>query len=282
MQLLLILASIIWGINIVVMKVVMESLPIYLVAGVRVLCSSIIVGFFLIIKKQLKILSFRQFWIVLLISFFNVSLNFYLSFTGIRLLMGSSTALINALNPVITCLFSVLILRQSLTKKTKIAMMLSFLGFLISIHFDYMQVSMGTWFLLGSIVSYSLSTIIVKSMGEEIPSLLISFYSLLFGAIQLLLLSFFQEGLPLSMFSTLSLLDLLCFFGFSICGFAFIQSINLRSIDRIGPTRTSFYLNLNPIFTYVTSILFLHETIDQFQILGFIIILSSLFISRER
>ncbi|MFV0395432.1 MAG: DMT family transporter [Coprobacillaceae bacterium] len=282
MQLLLILASMIWGINIVVMKVIMESLPMYLVAGVRVICSAIIVGVLLMIKKSFKKLSLRQLGVVLLISFFNVSLNFYLSFTGIHLLKGSSTALINALNPVITCVFSCVILKQSFCRKTWIGVFLSFLGFMLSIRFDLSQLTTGTWFLLASLASYSFSTILVKKKGEDIPSLVISFYSLLFGAIQLLILSYFKEGLPIGLFVSLSLQDILLFLGFSICGFAFIQSIHLLAVDKIGPMSTSFYLNLNPIFTYLASIIFLKESIDMFQIIGFCIILCSLFIAREK
>lgn len=282
MQLLLILASVIWGINIVVMKIVMESLPMYVVAGVRVICSSIIVGLFLFIKKQSIKISWQQFKFLILVSIFNVSLNFYLSFTGIRLLAGSSTALINALNPVITCIFSCFVLKQCIKKKIWLAVTVSFIGFMISIHFDIQQLHTGTWFLLASIISYSYSTILVKQKGGDLPSLVISFYSLFLGALQLLILSYIFEGLPVVLFTSLSLQNMALFFGFSICGFAFIQSIHLLAVRKIGPTITSFYLNLNPIFTYIASIIFLKEKIDFLQIIGFIVILSSLFISQEK
>ena len=282
MKLLLIVASVIWGINVIVMKVIMESLPMYLVAGIRVFFASIIVGTILLFKKQSIKLSKKEFWVVLCISFFNVSLNFYLSFTGLQLLEGSSTAIINALSPMITYILTYLILKQKLHKKTLFGVCISLLGFLISIRFNIYALSTGSWFLLASLVAYSYSTILVKQKGEGIPFLVISFYSLLLGAIQLLTLSYIFEGLPIALITTLSIQHLLLFVIFSICGFAFIQSIHLRAVNTLGPTTTSFYLNLNPIFTYLAAIVFLNEEIDVFQVFGFIIILISLFIERKK
>lgn len=282
MQLLLIVASVIWGINVIVMKVIMEILPMYLVAGIRVFCASIIVGAILLFKKQSIKISMKQFWVVLCISFFNVSLNFYLSFTGLRLLEGSSTAIINALSPMVTSILSYLILKEKLHKKTLMGVLISVFGFIVSIRFNISALSMGSWFLLASLVAYSYSTILVKQKGEGIPFLVISFYSLLLGALQLLTLSYIFEGLPIGLITTLSLQNLLLFLIFSICGFAFIQSVHLRAVNTLGPTTTSFYLNLNPIFTYLAAIIFLGEDIDIFQVIGFIIILISLFIERKK
>jgi drug/metabolite transporter (DMT)-like permease len=281
MSMLLILASVIWGVNIIVMKVIMESVPMYLVASIRVLCSSLILGAFLYIKKQSFKVSIAQLWIILCISFFNVGLNFYLSFTGIHLLKGSSTALINALTPLATCLFSYFLLKQSMNKRTMFGVLLSVIGFLISIQFNIFRLTVGSWFLLASIISYSLSIILIKKIGKDISTLLLSFYSLLVGSLQLGVISYIQEGLPITLVYSLSTFDVLLFFCFSICGFAYIQTIHLRAIDTLGPLKTSFYLNLNPIFTYLTAIFFLKEKIDGVQIIGFIIILTSLLITKE-
>jgi Predicted permeases len=282
MSILLIIASIIWGINIIVMKILMEYLPIFLLASVRVAFSSIIIGIFLLQKKIAIKIPYKLILFLLLISFFNVGLNFYLSLVGISMLNGSSTAIINALNPVITSIFAFVFLKQKLSKKILFAIILSIFGFMISFGFDFSKLSIGTFLILGSIISYSYSMILIKKKGEELSSLVISFYSLLFGSIQLFTTSYLIEGLPFSSFKDLSFIYLLLFFIFSICGFAYIQSVQMLSINKIGPIKTSFYLNLNPIFTFITAIIFLSESIDCFQIIGLVLMVVSLIISNHK
>lgn len=271
-----------WGINVIVMKLLMEQIPLFLLAGSRVVCSSAIIALYMLHRKETFKISYKNIKWLLIISFFNVGLNFYLSFNGMLLSKGTSTAIINALNPVVTCLFAYVLLKEKLSKKKMIAVLLSLLGFIVSIQFRLTTMSEGSFFLIGSLLSYSFSTILVKKKVIKISSLQISFYSLLFGSLQLLLMSYLKEGLPLESFVHLSLKEWVLFISVSICGFAFIQFVQMEAVKRLGPANTSFYLNLNPIFTYITSLLFLKEKLDYYQVIGFTLMLISLFYAREK
>jgi drug/metabolite transporter (DMT)-like permease len=62
-------------------------------------------------------------------------------------------------------------------------------------------------------------------------------------------------------------------------GFAYIQVVYMKAVKEIGTLKTSFFLSLNPIVTYISSVFILDEAIDFIHILSFILIIISIIVS---
>ena len=82
----------------------------------------------------------------------------------------------------------------------------------------------------------------------------------------------FNELQQLQPLFEISLFHWLLFLIISGIGFAFIQVTYMRSIGVIGALKTSFFLSLNPIITYIESLLFLNEKFDIIHFIGFVIL----------
>ena len=76
--------------------------------------------------------------------------------------------------------------------------------------------------------------------------------------------------------------DLLTLVWDNCLGFAFIQWIYFEASEKMNMSKVSFYMNLNPIFTYIGALLFLHEPLDFYQLGGIILILAGLLISKNK
>ena len=94
----------------------------------------------------------------------------------------------------------------------------------------------------------------------------------MFGFFFLAIHCFVQGQFQLQPLFEISLFHWLLFLIISGIGFAFIQVTYMRSIGVIGALKTSFFLSLNPIITYIESLLFLNEEFDIIHFIGFVIL----------
>ena len=64
-------------------------------------------------------------------------------------------------------------------------------------------------------------------------------------------------------------------------GFAYIQVTYMKAIAQIGAVQTSFFLSLNPIFTYLESLVFLQESFDFIHFISFLLLIFALIITKQ-
>lgn len=65
-------------------------------------------------------------------------------------------------------------------------------------------------------------------------------------------------------------------------GFAFIQITYMKAIQQIGAVQTSFFLSLNPVFTYIESLIFLNESFDLMHFVSFLLLMLSLIMIQKK
>ena len=65
-------------------------------------------------------------------------------------------------------------------------------------------------------------------------------------------------------------------------GFAFIQITYMKAIQQIGAVQTSFFLSLNPVFTYIESLIFLNESFDLMHFISFLLLMLSLIMIQKK
>lgn len=277
--LLLILGSFMWGINVLVMKAMLEILPIYLTATLRVGLSLAIIFIIMKIKKvKFKKVDFK---VVLKISLFALTINFILTFNGIAKISGTNNAIMNALAPLVTIILSFILIHKKISKKQIFAMSVAIIGFLWSIRFNFSNLSSGHLLLFLGLVSYSYASIVMQANPTD-DYLAFTFSYLFLGFIQLLSLSLCFEGELIFKINQVPVLLWFLFILFSGVGFAYIQVVYLYAIKKIGSIKSSFFLSLNPIFTYLGSIVFLREKMDLNILIAFLLIVVALLFVNEK
>lgn len=270
------LASLIWGANIVFMKALLASQPALCVAFWRVFFSAGVLFVlarlqrrsFRIDKKELRQLS--------ILGLLNVTLNFSFSFMAMALINGTSTAMLNALSPVIILLLMWIFYHQKPENKKIAAAFVTLLGVGCSFDFDWQNLSAGHLLLVLSLGFYSGSFLLGR--GLKTDSIIKSFYTMLFGGIFLGLWLVFRNELT---FLQMGPLEWLLFSGLSVAGFSLIQWIYFKASEEIGMKKTSFYMNFNPLFTYLGSVLFLNEPLTVPEIAAMCLVLAGLWLSKD-
>lgn len=272
----LIFASFLWGSNVLVMRYMLEHMSTYYLATLKVFLS-IIAIFFVMKYKKVK-LKRRHDLLGLKVAIFSITINFILTFEGQNLISGSANAIMNSLAPLVTIILAWLIYRSNVGKNQLIAMLIACIAFLISIDFKLQQLSLGHLMLIGGIVFYSYGNLLMQHNCKKEDNLSFTFEYLGYGFIQLLVISlFFPQNNDIE---NISFMLWVLFIFFSGIGFAIIQLIYFKAIHEIGSVKTSFLLGLNPIFTYIGSLL-LQEAFSFNKMIAMILMVVAMFIANK-
>lgn len=192
-------------------------------------------------------------------------------FNGLTLIDASRAALIIALNPVAITICSTLIYREPLPLSRVLGIPLSVLGafFVVSKGDPWMilngGIGLGELYIFGCVLSWTLYSVIGKTVMHGLTPLASVFWSSLVGTfflmIPALLWGSFTEVLDFSWSTWLSL----CYLGAfgTVIGFFWY----FEGIKTIGPSRAAVFINFVPVNGVLLAILLLDEPID-FSLLG--------------
>lgn len=187
--------------------------------------------------------------------------------------------------PAFVALLSWFILKEHLTRRKLVAVVLSVLGaFLVmgivrgeSLFASKTQI--GDWLALGSGLAYSSWYIFGKILGKNREPAVTSLIALSFGALFLLPLTVGMEGIrvpnsPLA-WGLLALVGLIP----STLAYLFY----LGGLKLIDATKASVFAIVEPLSAAVLAFVFFHEILSYDSLLGFILIISSiLLVSRHK
>lgn len=274
----LLLAGFFWGTNVIVMKLLLTEIPFLLLASLRVLISCFFVGIYMKLKNMLFHYSKQHY--ALIIGFLAIYMNFFFTFLGMNEVKGIDNALMNALAPILTFVLSLILLHYKGTKREYLSLFLSIFAFLLSIHFHIEDMKIGIYYLFIGMIFYMLGNVLIQKWNLS-HSFHLVFYELLYGFIFLFLHCLYKEQVQWNFIFNVPLLHWFLFICVSGIGFAYIQVIYLKSIEKIGALKTSFFLSLNPLITYTESLLFLREKFDLFHFIGFIILGFAIYIIQK-
>jgi drug/metabolite transporter (DMT)-like permease len=275
----LLLASLFWGTNVIVMKLLLNDVPFLFIATIRVFLSLLCLFIYMLYRHiSFECIHKKK---ILLIAFMGIYLNFFFTFLGMNEVKGIDNAFINALSPIIAYIFSFIILKRKSHIYELIAIGLSLFAFLLSIHFQLNSIRIGFFYLFLGIIFYILSNTLLQKwqIGHSYTFV---FYELLYGFMFLLVHCFIIRQFHISYFQDISLVYWFLFIFVSGIGFAYIQFIYMKAIDMIGTLKTSFFLSLNPLITYIESLLFLNESFDILHFIAFGLIVFSLYMITDK
>nr|WP_302053314.1 DMT family transporter [Bacillus haynesii] len=266
----------IWGLNMVLIKVLVEHLPPQTMTAFRIMMAGITALIIIVLGKSFRRLSKREWIYTLLGCVFGVILHHSLIAIGLTIIDASNASLILSLVPLTTAILAVLFLGEQLTKLRIIGFLLALIGvfFIQGGSFNNMQLSQGELILFIAMFVQAISFIFVKKATATLDSKQVTTIMYLLGSIGLLIISFITEpkGFNEMTSATFFIYFLFIVSGVVATGVGYI--VFYAAIQQIGAGKTAIFNNFVPFFGLVFSALFLNENITPSQLIGFVFIVA--------
>ena len=230
--------------------------------------------------------SARQLLKIVLLGLTGVFSYNYFFFTGLAHISAGRGALIIAMTPLVITIFSTLFLREPLTVVKLFGILLSLTGAVFVISNGHPTLLLSSGFgtgelaLMGCVLSWTLYTIIGKSLLKTMSPLVSVYYSALAGML-LLLFPAISDGL-LEKLPSIGLQDWSSLIYLGVFGTAVGFSWYYKGVQAIGASRAGIFINLVPVFGTLLSWLILSETLKPSVISGGAMVLTGVFIANNQ
>ncbi|HEY8941696.1 MAG TPA: DMT family transporter [Cellvibrio sp.] len=204
----------------------------------------------------------------------------YAFFTALHTTSALNAALIMALSPMLSLLFSVWLLKSRIQLFQCIGILIAFIGVTLVItggNFGLVHIALGDAWMIGAVIVWSLYTVGSKKYAGHIPSLQLARWTVSIGAIALTAVALIQEqplvDVPALSWETHGILFYMASFG---TVFAYI--FWLKGVHFLGPDKSAIAFNLVPVSTLIVS-LALGSYPNKIQLLGMLLVLAGVVIS---
>lgn len=205
----------------------------------------------------------------------------YFFFASLRYTEVANTAIINAMNPILTGLMAALFIQERLHWRNYLGVAIAFIGVLILITQGQLNAlfqlsfNRGDLLMMAAVVSWVVYSLLIRQLSKRYSGYAITFYAALFGVLQLAVLAIPDGAIAqvqtMSLASGLSVL----YMGIGASGIGYFL-YNL-SVKDVGPTRTSsFVYSFVPIFVALLAFLFFRETVTPLMLLSMTLIIVGL------
>ena len=204
----------------------------------------------------------------------------YAFFTAMHTTSALNAALIMALSPMLSVLFSAWMLKTRIKSNQYIGIVLAFLGVSLVItggNFALLHIAVGDAWMLGACTVWSLYSVSAKKFAAHIPSLQLARWTVSIGAIALMLTAYLLES-PITSIAQLSLQNHAILFYMATAGTVFAYIGWLKGVHFLGPDKSAIAFNLVPVFTLLVS-LALGSLPNKIQLLGMLLVLIGVMIS---
>ncbi len=180
-------AASLWGGMYVVSKYVLDFIPPFTLVWLRYLIAFVVL--YAVLKwterksGQNEPLTKKQWLLLAWIGFIGYFVSISLQFIGTKLSNAHTGSLITSATPAFIVVFAYFILKESLTVRKVISTCIATIGVVIVIGFDtsVSEYTLGAIILVGAAVTWALLSIYVKVASQELSSLAITTYAILFG-----------------------------------------------------------------------------------------------------
>ena len=225
----------------------------------------------------------RDIWKILAMGLIGNIFYLTLFIHGLELTKAGNVGLLMSIGTVVTALLSRLLGHEYLGRIVWVGIFLSFAGVAVILR-ESAEFAVGTGTLVGDLMilaaasCWSVFTVFSKILMKNYSPLTFTTLTLSVAGLALLFIS-----LPSLMdqnwgqISTKSYLELVYS---SIFALALAYSIWFYCVDRLGSTKTAIYVNLLPFWTLLFAWFFIGEGITLLQILGGILILSGIYLTK--
>ena len=272
----MLLLSFIFGVSPVASKFAAEGFAVFTVAVLRVLIASVaFVPIIVAVQRGRPRLTGRDVGWFLVLGATGFLIFGSLYFLGLQLTTASHAVIVFGAGPMATALLSALILREALTGEKLGGIVLTVVGVALIVVSSGANIVAGSvagdLAMLGAIVSWSFYSIFAKRLIERFGALLTTAYSVLAGTILLLPVALFTGMTP----ATLAAAPTAAWLGVLFSGLVSTVLAYIlwnRGVSSIGPTLTSVFSNLAPVWGFIYAFLLRGEQITVWHLLSGILV----------
>jgi len=278
--------SLVWGINFSVVKIALTDLSPLSFNSLRFVLASLFLLILLWILE--RDLSFRREDVgrLVLLGFIGHTLYQLCFISGIALTAAGESSLIYGTTPIFVALLSSVLGVERVRRKVWQSVILSFIGVFLVVQGagGTLIIADNGWIgdllILAATICWSTYTVLSKPLLQRYTPLKLTTLTMVMGTLPLVLVSI--PSLTEQNWGSVPLQGWLCLI-YSFCfAIAIGYVIWYAGVSRIGTARTALYENLIIIVALAVAWLFLHERMTPLQILGAVLVLTSLYlVARE-
>jgi len=244
------------------------SLAIFL----RYLVASLLILPIIPFQKNLFFIYKKNIYDFLLISFGSILLTTGL-LLSVKYIDVSLAILIFCTYPILVLCFSVIFNKEEINNNIKILFLSTFIGlfFVLGPSFNNLNIFGVLSALLASLGATTMIVINQKMSNKSISPIQINIFINIFNLIFFFFVLYFFFSINFSISKISFLTILIPSFSYAIALF-----LQLLAIPRIGQSNTALFLYLEPVVAIIGAVILLKETLNIYQIVGSILVLSSL------
>jgi drug/metabolite transporter (DMT)-like permease len=274
--------AIVWGTTFLAIRVAVETIPAWFVAGIRQFLAAIIMILILLYRKEFKWIGWKNLGYQILFSTLMLIIANGMTTVAEETVTSSLASLMSACSPIVVFLGSVAIGLQKFSFRALLGIILCFSGILFIFwdglndlaNPDYL---MGVIFLFIAILGWASGTIFTKKINIQSANITLNlFYQFLFaGIVQLVFAFLFSENYNFGNWSikSISAMIYLSVFGSVAAFFAFHYALT-----KISPVQVSILAYFNTIISIFLSWFLLNESISAKFLIAAVLIIGGVFI----
>jgi len=274
--------AIVWGTTFLSIRVAVQTIPAWFVAGIRQSLAAIIMLLFLLYRKELQWIGWKSLGYQVVFSSLMLIIANGMTTVAEETVTSSLASLISACSPILVFLGSVAIGIQKFSIKAVIGILMSFGGVLF-IFWDGIKdlanpdYTKGIIFLLIAIAGWASGTIFTKKLNIQKGNISLNlFYQFAFaGIVQIIFAFLFSEDYNFENWSlkSISAMLYLAVFGSVAAFFAYHYALT-----KVSPVQVSILAYINTIISIFLSWLILDEIISIKFIMAAVLIILGVFI----
>jgi drug/metabolite transporter (DMT)-like permease len=277
-----ILAMVFWAFSFIWYKDVYQFLQPFTTILTRLIISAALLFLVSASIGKLQKINFKDFKLILGLAVFEPFLYFVGESLGMQLVTPTTGAVIIALIPLLVPIFAYIFLKERLSVKNIIGVLLSFIGVLLVIitrDFELAASSKGLMLMGLAVIAAIFYSILLKRLTDLYNPLTLIAWQNLIGAVlflPLVIIFDIKDWNP-GMVSIGALIPILKLAIFA-SSFAFLFYSN--AVQVLGAVRANIFTNLIPVFTAAFSFFFLNEKLILQNILGILLVIAGLVLSQ--
>lgn len=230
--------------------------------------------FLLLLSFKIIKIERKPYWKLWKLVLFQPILYFIFETYGVDKINSSEAGMIIALIPIVVNVLSVFILKEKADSLHYVLISIGFLGVLLIVGFNLSVENLfGKVLMLLAVLSGSMYTILSRKLSKEFKPQEITFFMMISGFLFFGLINLFMNQFKIvfnfQVFTSALYLGVL-----SSAGAFFLLNYMVK---KASPTLTTVFSNLTTVVSVIAGVIFRREIIEIQQIIGMMLILSSLF-----
>lgn len=276
--------SLLWGTTWLAIKFSLEGLPPFTGACLRFALASIILSFYVYLRKIPLKIKRREFWLLVVTAFLIYFIDYGFIYWGEQYLSAGVTAIFFATFIIFTAIFSNFIFKsEKFVWHKYIGALIGFTGILTVFYDQLVITKFSTKIILASIAILisaaggAMSTVIIKKYLSRMNAFTLTFYQLIIGTLFLAFYSLLCEDLQKIQLNTRTILAVIYL---GVFGSAIAFVVFYKLLKQVSAITISLIIYITPIVAVIVDYIFFGELLPLRSIIGMVVIFSGIWITQ--